>query len=222
MSKDSIIEKIKKLLRMKRGGTPAEIETALSLVQKIAAQNNIDINSIDENETAKEPITHISSYNLSRLQMECRYSALVINRFFNVTTFVQRGIKHKIIFVGNKTNLEIADYVYNFLIKHLRYQWNNNRGKLRNRQAFMYGIYQGLFAKLYSEEKRIEQTEGIVMIGNQVAIKNYIENNFGELTSSSAKPDKDSLTASYRGYLIGKNINIRKGLNINADAKLLS
>jgi hypothetical protein len=36
---NTALEKIKKLLRMKRGGTQAEIETALALAQQIAAKH---------------------------------------------------------------------------------------------------------------------------------------------------------------------------------------
>ncbi|MBI1936702.1 MAG: DUF2786 domain-containing protein [Ignavibacteriales bacterium] len=219
---NSVIEKIKKLLRIKRGGTTAEIETALALAQKLAAKNNIDINSINENdERVKEPITHLSTDSLARLQMECRYSALIANRFFNVRTFVLRGVSHRIIFVGTKNDLEIARYVYNFLVRHFRNEWNNNRGKLRNRQSFMLGMYQGLFVKLIASEPVQEKKEGIIHTGHRLELTKYIDENFGELNSSKIKPEKHARTAQLRGYVAGKNTNIRKGIKTNNNALLL-
>lgn len=214
---EQVLEKIKKLLRNK-GRTTEETETALFLAQKLAMKNGIDINSVNPDEPAREPITHAQAVTLARLQCECKYSAMIINRFFNVAAFVSKGI----VFVGTKQQIEIARYVYNFLVRHFRREWKIKKGKLRNRQSFMAGMYDGLFHKLLISQPKIEDKEGIILISHAVATKTYIEEKFGQLKSKAVKPDKDSVRARARGIASGLETNIYKGLETNEQTKLLN
>lgn len=195
---------------MKRGGSAAEIETALALAQKLANKHGIDIGSIDENEPAREPINHDTSIHLRRLQYECKYTALIVQRFFNVKAFTTfEGIT----LVGTQTNIEIAKYVYTFLVRHFRHEWNNKERRLRNRQAFMYGMYAGIYQKLASLEPKHSEKEGLILVGNKLQIENYIKQYFGELDSESIVPDHNAATAQYMGYLAGKETNILPAVN---------
>ncbi|MCL5031267.1 MAG: DUF2786 domain-containing protein [Bacteroidetes bacterium] len=117
MTDQKIIDRIKKLLRMKNGGTAAEVATALFLAQQLAGKHGIDINSIDENEPDREPITHGGLESLSRLQWECKYAALIVTGYFNVKAFYRKFIQVQIIFVGTKTDIEIARYIPSFLCR---------------------------------------------------------------------------------------------------------
>jgi len=47
---DPIVEKIKSSIRMKRGGTPDEIATALRLAQELAAKHGINIGDVNPDE----------------------------------------------------------------------------------------------------------------------------------------------------------------------------
>lgn len=212
MDNESILEKIKKLLRNK-GRTAAETETALWLAQKLAIKNGIDINTVNPDEPEREPITHAQASALRRVQCECKYAAMIVNRFFAVSTFLSFGI----VFVGTKTNIEIARYVYNFLVRHFRREWETKKGKLRNRQAFMDGMYQGLYYKMLLSEPKLEEKEGLVLISNKVSIKKYMDEKFKNLKSENIKPDKDSKIARQRGVASGFNTNIRKSLNKKPD-----
>jgi hypothetical protein len=220
MEKEKAIDKIKKLLRMKRGGTTSEVETALQLAQKIAAEHDIDINSIDPNDESKrEPITHLETVGLSRMQIERKYAAMIIDRFFKVKAFGNKKYgataswrvktEWTITFVGTKTNIEIAKYVYNFLVKHFQREWNTKRGRLRNRQAFMYGMYQGLFIKLAKLEPI--HKAGLILRGGE--IEKYMNDNFGETQSTKITPQSNSDKAQAAGYIAGKNTEIRKAVN---------
>lgn len=216
--KKEIIEKIKKLLRMKRGATHEEFETALSLAQKLAAKHGIDITSINPDEQDREPITDELIAKLSRISWEAKYSSLIVKQFFSVESFTDyRGV----IFVGTKTNIEIAQYVFNFLVGRFRYEWKINRGRLRKRQSFMWGMYTALCHKLYEELPTPARGEGLIVVNNKSAINNYIENKFGKMESSSAKPDNESRIAANRGYNSGLNTHIRKGVSGYKQTKLL-
>lgn len=214
MSDQKIIERIKKLLRMKNGGTAAEIETALFLAQQIAHKHGIDIKSINENELEREPITHENINELSRIQLECKYAALILQEHFNVKVFVQKFFDlTKLVFIGTKTDIEIARYIYNFLVRHFRREWKLKKGRLRNRQAFLFGMFCGLNNKLNSLKPKIEQQEGIILSGDKLRRNDYMLKIFGETKSESVRPDRFANAAADAGYKAGKETNIRTGLN---------
>lgn len=203
---------------MKRGATTEEFETALSLAQKLAAKHGIDITSINPDEQDREPIADELVAKLSRISWECKYSSLIVKQFFFVESFADyRGI----IFVGTTTNIQIAKYVYNFLVGRFRYEWKTNKGRLRKRQSFMWGMYKALCHKLYEELPIPDRGEGLIVINNKTAINNYMENKFGKLKSSSAKPDDESRTAAMRGFNSGLNTHIRKGVTTTQQTKLI-
>jgi hypothetical protein len=229
--REQALDKIKKLLRMKRGGTQAEIETALNLAREIAAKFGIDLQSVNpEEEEQQRPIGHEDTIHTARLQWECKYAALICKRFFNVSAFTNHKLygwrwKHFITFVGTDWDRQIATCVWCFLVGHFRREWNTKRGRCRNRQAFMWGMYLGLRSKLEDlEPERVEQQPGIVLVSRALERrKNYIKENFGAMRLDNAKPDGDAGKATTLGWLAGQETEIRKGVTAQRnEARLLA
>lgn len=231
-----ILEKIKKLLRMKRGGTPDEIATALRLAQELAEKHGIDLTGVnpdDDNARPERPISHIDAILGARIQWECRYAALICHCFFHVNTFtrwhgafVKEGTWNRgaycITFVGTAWDTEIAIYVYNFLVGHFRREWKTRRGRCRNRQAFMYGMYLGISSKLRERQPATVQQSGIIQVDRQLQRRNdYLATNFGELTSNSVTPDGDAAAARNRGWVAGRETEIRPAVTTKKDDTLL-
>src|SRR5579859_3232137 len=87
--RDAIIDKIRKLLRMKRGGTSDEIATALRLAQELAEKHGIDLNAVnpDDESVREKPISYDDAVCGSRVSWESKYSSLVCDKFFKVRVF---------------------------------------------------------------------------------------------------------------------------------------
>lgn len=233
--KERILDKIKKLLRMKRGGTPGEIETALALAAELARKHGINLDSVDPDAEPAQPLGHIDAVTAARIQWECKYAGLICHNFFNVTLLLRnkpcvrlrngwprRACDYMITFIGLDRDIQIALYVYHFLVRHLRYTWRTGRGRCRNRQAFLYGMYVGLFTKLDEQRKLHANEEGLIFIGRQVALRQeYMRSSFGETKESDAKPDGDAEAAHYVGYLAGRATEIRSGIGSSGQARLL-
>lgn len=218
-SNEKIIDQIKKLLRMKRGGTAAEVESALSIALKLASKYGIDINSVDPNDESKtDPITEENISILSRIQAERKYAAMIAQRFFNVRLLLISNIleltsfskKSAIRFIGTKSDIEIAKYVYNFLVKHFQREWNTKRGRLRNRESFMFGMYQGLYYKLYDQEPKTPATPGLVLFRDR--LQKYIDEKHPNIKSKSVDPKSKADAALHRGFEAGQETNIRKAV----------
>ncbi len=223
----AIIEKLKKLLRMKRGGTPDEIATALELARSLAEKHGIDLNGIDPDAPDREkrqPITHADIVIGGRIQWECNYASLICNEFFEVKVFVNQFAWRKsgLTFVGTAWDVEIAQYVYHFLVGHFRREWRDKRGRCRNRRAFMFGMLCGLASKLRA--RRPKQSAGLGIVPVSAALqerKNYIALHFGDLTQTKAAPDSDAAAAENRGWQAGQDTEIRSGLEGNTPAQQL-
>ena len=207
---------------MKNGGTQGEIENALFLAKKLADKHNIDLNSVDADDH-REPITHrFSGDPKSRLQFEVKYSAMIVSQFFNVKSISSGYSKQTIVFIGTQIDIDIAEYVFNFLITHFRYEWKTKRGRLRNRQSFMYGMYIGLCYKLNQANHLLGEKEGLILCKRESEIEDYKNTRFPNLISKSHAPKKKAETAMSRGITSGLNTNIRNGLNPQQNRKQLS
>lgn len=200
MTKEEAIDKIKKLLRMKRGGTPSEVETALAMAAGLASRHGIDLSSVDPDQEPDGPIGHIDTVTSARLQWECKFSALICQSFFNVTALVRdlggtgfrggnrffrlRGrYNYCITLIGTTWDTQIAIHVYHFLIRHFRHCWKTRRGRARNRHAFMRGMYYGICSKLDEERRQRVTGDGLVLIGRAVTRRrrrHYMEATFGK------------------------------------------
>jgi len=214
--REIIIEKIKKLLRMKHGGTPDEIATALRLAQELGEKHGIDLADVnpDEQRQTEKPITHADEMHGMRVSWESKYAALVVKQFFKVSVFKTSTMAgYAMRFVGEEWDLQIATYVYRFLCGHFRREWKTRRGRCRKRQAFMWGMYLGLCQKLEARQPVVEQQPGLVRTERALARRNeYIGQHFGELKSQSLKPDGDAAQARYRGWLAGRATEINSGV----------
>jgi hypothetical protein len=214
MTRAEALDKIKKLLRMKRGGTQSEIETALALAAKIAREHGIDMGAVNPDEdTSTQRIGHDEPITSARIQFECKYAGMICQQFFKVQVFARRVTwqKRALTFVGTDWDRQIALYVYHFLVRHFRREWKRRRGRCRNRQAFMWGMYCGICSKLRELEPPPEQTTALVASGR--ALVAYIEQHWGKLTSDDIRPDGDAAAAKYRGYIAGRQTEIRKAVN---------
>lgn len=216
--REKIIDKIKKLLRMKRGGTPDEIATALRLAQELAEKHGIDLDGINpDDEHQEKPITHEDDVRGARVSWESKYSSLVVHQFFKVNAFQALNAektKYVLRFVGEEWDILIAIYVYRFLCGHFRREWKDRRGRCRNRQAFMWGMYLGLCRKLRERQPLPAQQPGIVRVDHALTRRNeYIQKHWGKLNEDSVEPDGDAEKAKQAGYQAGQETEIRSGVN---------
>ncbi len=224
-----ILEKIRKLLRMRRGGTPAEVETALSMAAELARKHGIDLAAVDPDQEPATGIGHIDALTSARIGWECKYAALVVQEFFNVTVihrrsampagFCRQVVFHRLTFVGTRGDTEIARYVYSFLVRHFRHCWSTRRGRARNRRAFMHGMSHGVSRTLHEQRRRQVTEAGLVLISRAIAQRNdYIARQFGELKEQNISPDTDAVAATIAGYRAGLETQIRSGLSNGAQA----
>lgn len=215
--KERVIEKIKKLLRMQNGGTAAEIETALRLAYQMAKNNNIDINSIDVN-AVENKITE-EFISLLQLRAEHKYALFVCKHFFNVDFIISKG--NGVHFIGTSSDIAIAKYIHGFLYRHFTNSWRARNKKLKNRAAFIEGMYLGICYMLNKEKKQIAEGAGIVLSTNRIS--DYIKKRFCNMLTEIDIRSKNQAHASHRaGIVAGLNTKLNKGVGVAECQKKLT
>lgn len=211
------IEKIQKLLRMKRGGTQSESETAERLAEVIALKAGIDLSDVSEEDTAARlvVITHRIMGEWSKEPTEAFHAGLICRRFFNISTFAQVGWTEKRIFVGTELDLDIAAYVFNCCVNEFRHAWNKRRGRCKKRAEFIYGCYVGLFTKLKERFPKLFEPahEGNALVVSMLEKRRqYIEEHFGPMETKSVQAKNTNNAAAARGFHAGRDIELRPGI----------
>ena len=154
-----IIEKIKKLLRLARSSNPHEAQLAMQRAMELAREHDIAVDSLNpDNQVKQKTVSHQDTGAKARLSYDQRYALVICQRFFHVTPVTRQKIQRDgiyarlrnfITFVGTSSAIEIALYVFGFLVQHFAYCWRKYRGRLSNRHAFIEGMFQGFSGGRY-------------------------------------------------------------------------
>lgn len=213
MTRSEATDKIRKLLHTK-GRTEAEADTATIIAAALAAKHNIDIAELDQADRNREiQIIHQCFGQWTAMPDEATYASLICRKFFEVSPFESgRHFLRIMIVVGTEQHLTIARYVFDFLMGEFRRAWNRRPNKrIKKRKAFMHGIFQALFTKLYFrfEDTKPPQLELALEISFKARRNKYISENFGEMGTSAIKPRNIANAAANAGWQAGQNIEIR-------------
>ena len=156
-----IIDKIRKILRLgnDHGATAEEAASALAKAQQLAAEYGISLTEIpDESDTASG-LTHASVPSLAGLPHKLA-SGLVERHFGVATLFDPLGAKPLIHIVGTPNQIDLATYVYVYLVRVIRQSWQRRPNKrLRDRESYLRGFTVAISKKL----PRVFPQDGLVL-----------------------------------------------------------
>jgi hypothetical protein len=211
VTKSEASEKIKKLLNNK-GRTEAESDTAQIIAAALAEKHGIDIAALDvEDERNRVEITHRTFGEWTSIPCEADYAALICEEHFEVSTIALNGWTEKKVFVGTEWHLQIAEYIFNFLIKEFRWQWNKKRGRCKKRKLFMWGCYIALSRKLQAQFARTNPSTALE-ISFKAKRADYMKGQWPKSTKGIVSPEQKKGAALHRGWMAGKDIEIRPGV----------
>lgn len=222
-----IIERIKKLLRLARSANPHEAQLAMERAMALAEEYRISVDALNP-DAAVPSIIHRDSETFARLSHDRTFASLIVKRFFRVRAITCSAIRRdrngwptvgqKLSFVGTSSDVEIALYVYHFLVQHFAYCWRKHRGRVRNRYSFVHGMFQGLYAKLAESEPPAENRPAK---GTELALsmEAYLGEHFGTL-STKPMADPSAHAAAWAGYQQGRKTEIRNAVKGGATAPL--
>jgi hypothetical protein len=210
------LDLIKKLLRLNRSSNLHEAALALQKAREIASLHRIDLKLVNPDEEWRA-VTHRDIMTDKRLAVERKYASIIVQTFFRVScVFVPKAEDQShLTMIGTATDLEVANYVYVFLVRHFRFCWRHHRGRLRNRVAFMRGLFVGLYSKLDKAQPPVE--DHAITISHATYKRHLFPH--GLVPHRCPKPFRNS-QAFHAGYIQGQQTEIRSGIRSTIPATL--
>lgn len=166
---DSLVNRIKGLLRLATSNNQHEAELAMARAKQLCVKYELDIASIQafDEKPVNEPIVKGESVNLGRRMSICQhYISNILQDYFNVRV-IYFGGRHggkRIVFVGRQRDIDLATYLNNYLNQEFLRLWRKyysdneiNGVSLKDRGGFLYGLKQGLADKLRESQKITEE-----------------------------------------------------------------
>lgn len=226
--KDSIIDKIQKLLSLANSENQHEAENAVRFANKL--MNKWNIKSLD-NEDRTFAYRQLGQPVGRRNSFICKVSNILHTHFFvdviwtwaRDPTINNNKWGYVLEILGTPENLEIANYVYDFIVRtsdSLFKQHKKNKGE-GTRLNFMHGIASGFNNKLLkqkttnTENDRGETptTEDIVWTGDP-KLKEYFKKKYPKVLYSQGLRGGNG-DGFHAGYDQGKNLTLSHGVSNN-------
>jgi hypothetical protein len=218
----AVIEKIKKLLRLGQSSNPYEAALAMQRAFDLAQSHGVDVESLDLDEQMERMVHEYMRCPRERIS-RLRAGVLgVVMMYFRVNVVV--GCSKGAAFIGRKSDVEIAGYVYEFLMwagaKSLRdycaVEKRSGRrvtsGKKANFTAgFLYGIHSNL--KPRNEAVTLEDSAQALVASEGAAREAYIVAELGRTQDRKRLPaPKRNQTALDAGWAEGMATTINQPL----------
>ncbi len=203
---EKLIEKIKKLLNLANSANPHEAELAT-----VKANNLIMAHNLERLEEKPDEFTYhqrILSGKRTNGKVRAIYEILKEFFVFPVISYGKSGYYLEV--VGNKENVEVAEYVANFLDLELEKIWEAQKlSGISQKNSFMEGLAEEFIKKLRQEKE--DFPERYLVKFNEV-LQGQVALVYPRLSSRKFLNGYGCEKAKNLGRLEGTNLKIRKGL----------
>lgn len=211
-----ILEKIKKLLSLAESPNVHEAENAMKLANQMMLKWNVQHL---ERESKRDFMFHHLG-RPGRITLPLKMLSQILRDFFFVEVLwvnsfnAETGKSGKVLEIcGKKENIEISEYVYDYLIFVSAKYWTAYKNQYRgaHKGNYIYGLYLGFYEKLDEQNRSAEEKNELVWLGDPLLHEYFKKKHprVRKLSSSSMKLDEMSFDA---GKKQGQKIVIRKGV----------
>lgn len=222
---ESIIEKIRALLRLAKSDNAHEAALAMQRAMEIATKHQLDLADISPDDEIHKLIGRYMP-TPSRLAHEWKEALNIAHGFFNVNiTTIQRD--SRCLIVGSALDIELAEYVITYLVRVSRQSlaaWKDVEAKARRKTsgpkvaAFIEGFFLGLRVKLMQQQTKVSQEHSgyaIALVDARQQRAEFTKVELGEVTAITmpeVRKDRRSMNA---GYKLGREAEINPALRGN-------
>jgi hypothetical protein len=211
----NVIDKIRKLLRLGKSSNPNEAALAIARAFELARKHAIDLESVNLDD---EAIECFLSRIGARLSFEQKLILNLVKRFFRVDIIADLP---NIAYIGRETDISIAQYVYDYLLRALRgglrvYQAEVRRKLSRTRkQNFIQGWIYGVAFKLEAAAKQLAVEDSrfaMVKVEEDPRVRAAAKQFYPRTRPVKTKLHRKDLSAMEVGWRNGKNVDIHQPL----------
>jgi hypothetical protein len=223
-AQNPVLERIAKLLALAESPNEHEAQAAMSAAQRLMLKHNIE--AAVSGTATSYCFRHLGKPS-GRVSEHERRLAMLLDEFFFVqviwvpvwrVTEAKRGSVLEV--CGSRDNVELAAYVYDFLIYTADALYRADRKRRRDRshaarRKFLAGVISGFHERLRGERKRSEE-QGLVWVGDP-ELHGYFRRRHPHLrwTRHSVSTGGEAYA---RGQTAGRNIVLHRGVKAGAGA----
>lgn len=219
---EKLLERLKKLLALTSSDNPHERELATLKANQLLLEHNLDMTR----QTHPEDEVVFVKRVLEATRKQTKHVAIyeILKTFFVSPVFNHgRGIFYLEV-IGDKTSVELADYVAHFLDYELEVMWkeakkNNPSFKtVAARNSFFRGVSKGYVEKIEGQKKKSAQSFELALIEKNLA--HQLKTVYSRIGHSSMSAGSHHQGANAAGIESGRNLSIKPGVS-NKSAKTL-
>lgn len=237
MTTTNLIEKLKKILALAhRGATEGEIQAAMHKAQQLAAQNNIDLASIDmsledvQNAMEIDRETILSKRSRTRRPQHTHIAHILMDCFDVKFIWTNGTGSAQCCIVGEKTDVAMATFVFHWLDglfpkvyrKYTKAQGIQAGGPgdtavLQN--SYYGGLRLGIIRNNQRARQEVERTVAdadkyaLVLTKKSELVEQKYHEFFPNVRFSHSRRRQHDSEAGAAGFRDGENINLNAGLN---------
>jgi len=211
---NKILERIKKLLSLATSNNENEAQLASAKATELLTKHNLDMQQVEH--ANAEYIENTISED-KRVCNEDKYLSTILVNHFNVKVLKDlRGSTTKINIIGDKVNVEIAEYTYNFLkaqFRQLFRQYMKDTGATtKDRSSYYYGLFKGFNEQMNAAKKKVESEYGLVVVPD-AGIAKFMKQQHPRTRSSKNSFNVGNAEAVNAGKDAGKALRVSRGMN---------
>ncbi len=208
MSKEKMIDKIRKCLELSKSDNIHEAESAMLMARKLMATYNINMFEVEEKNT--QEINRQVYTGKSAKFIWVRMLAKVIaenNRCKCIISLFGAGRHQKkyTTFVGFKIDIEVCNLLFDYALSCIEYNVRN-LDKL-GKDSYRFGFINGLVERYKEQEiQEVKKDENFALVCQvPVEVTNYLEiNNFKTVNLGGISSFNTNCEAYAKGYADGK------------------
>ncbi len=213
---NKIIEKIQKLLSLATSSNENEAKLASAKANELLLRYNISLADIRV-EDRDYNVEEITQFSRRSIVTKFVYPLLTKYFFIKIVSTKMGKRSYKISFIAEKSNLEIAKYMDEFLQKAFKRNWEKY-SKSYNldssyKQSYYLGFYHGICQQLEATKSKVEQEYGLVVSDKDPGLENFMQKVFKNMKNDKAqKLNLKSQEVINAGKEDGKKLVIKKGI----------
>lgn len=220
---EKLLARLKKLMALSSSDNIHESEAATLKANQLLLEHNLDLTRTTSTEEEMVYVKRVLEATRKQTKHVAIYEIL---RTFYVSPVFNHG---KGIFylevIGDKTSVELADYVATFLDRELEEIWkkvkkeNPNFKSIAAKNSFMRGVARGYVEKIEAQKKTAATSTDLVLIEKNLSRKLSIV--YSRIGHSSLSGGQQHSGATAAGVASGRNLSIKPGISTGKGSRLL-
>ena len=213
---EKLLARLKKLLALASSDNTHERELATLKANQLLLEHNLDLSKSAIHED--DEIVYVKRV-LEATRKSAKHIAIyeILKTFFVSPVFNHgRGVFYLEV-IGDKTSVDLADYVAHFLDHELEVIWKqaqkenpNLKGKSR-KNSFFSGVARGYIEKIEKQKSSLATINDLVIIEKN--IQKNLEMVYPRIGHTSLSSGKHDSAAHNAGKIKGSNLSIKPALN---------